>query len=712
MSVSAPYRFVSLSKLIFLPDWADQVSHDQPFADGLCGELTLEIKTHTPLCVGGEQDKASEQAAGEVKFYRTPDNQLAIPGTSLKGMLRNVLEIASFARFRQVEDQKLGVRDISDAKNFYCKEIVQEPVKAGWLTFSNGHWYIQPCSFSRIHQADLIKFCRISEADWKQKSKAKERYSLIGICPEVQFTSRPMPKRTGQWLAKPSPQGDLKGSIVVTGQPGPVFDANRSAKKYEFVFHDTVDAPLNISPTVMAGFRQIHEASEEWKFWVSKLNEGKLKTGIPVFFHLDGKSVKSLGLAMMYKLPYRHSLHEAIKHTHDEHLGRRFADLSDLLFGHLGDEKEQSGLRGRVSLGMALINSISVTAWEGPCILNSPKPTFYPAYIRQDGKSNSFRQLMEGKSELAGWKRYPIKPFAMQYPQDKAAENKKTQVRLETVSEGTCFISKLRFHNLRRVELGALLWAIDFGNRPQLRHGLGMGKPFGLGQVSLTITGQRLRANSPTKNCTGQEAEYLLACREEFADLMNQVLKRAGIQTPWDKTDPLKALLEHATPTKSASSLEYLPKPKAFTDLRHEKHLTEIQQVFHEHNGLAPEKSFNTTTLQGYLSSFDQRLEKAADQLQASQQKAELEKLKAEATDEDRLLLDIEALVKVCQSSGASKSQKDNLAKSLNRGQETSMDMDDSQKLELRTLAEQAQQIDHSKIQHACKKVLRDVVVA
>ena len=74
MSVSAPYRFVPLSSLIVFPDWADQVSHDRPFSDGISGELNIQIHNTSPLCVGGKQDKSSEHQAGKIHFYRSPDN--------------------------------------------------------------------------------------------------------------------------------------------------------------------------------------------------------------------------------------------------------------------------------------------------------------------------------------------------------------------------------------------------------------------------------------------------------------------------------------------------------------------------------------------------------------------------------------------------------------------------------------------------------------
>ena len=35
--ITAPYNFVPLNKHIYLPDWADQISHDIPFEDGKDG---------------------------------------------------------------------------------------------------------------------------------------------------------------------------------------------------------------------------------------------------------------------------------------------------------------------------------------------------------------------------------------------------------------------------------------------------------------------------------------------------------------------------------------------------------------------------------------------------------------------------------------------------------------------------------------------------
>ncbi|MFZ4538214.1 hypothetical protein [Propionivibrio sp.] len=75
-------------------------------------------------------------------------------------------------------------------------------------------------------------------------------------------------------------------------------------------------------------------------------------------------------------------------------------------------------------------------------------------------------------------------------------------------------------------------------------------------------------------------------------------------------------------------------------------------------------------------------------------------------TPEAALLLEIEALLKIFLESGTGKK---GLADKLMAAYDTSMDMDAPQQKELRGLAEQCNKIDDKKIQHACKKILRDV---
>ena len=79
----------------------------------------------------------------------------------------------------------------------------------------------------------------------------------------------------------------------------------------------------------------------------------------------------------------------------------------------------------------------------------------------------------------------------------------------------TSFKEKIRFHNLRRVELGALLSSITFGNDDSCRHSFGSGKPYGYGKSKVEIT----NLNLVDKNDTVEELiSYFDGEMEKFQD--------------------------------------------------------------------------------------------------------------------------------------------------------------------------------------------------
>lgn len=595
MTISSPYRFVPLSNLVVQPDWANQVTQDIPFEDGVCGELTLLLTNHTRLCVGGKQDKYKDQppTPSQVNFYRTVQDKLAIPGSSIKGMLRNILEIASFSRFKQVEDQKLGVRDISSGKNFYTEAIVRRPVQAGWMKFEDGGWNIYPCKFARLHQQDLIDALRVNERDWVRLKTAAQRYKEIGVCPIIKFNFDGE-NTVGQKIAKPFKNATDEGRVVVTGQPGRDFKAPK-AKKWEFIFYAQEDCRLSVTPDVMAGFSRIHADSQEWAYWKNKLkNTSNIQHGIPVFFHQDSsQQVISLGLAMMYKLPYKNSIHDAIRHTSDRHLDITEPDLADLIFGYLG-ENSANGLRGRVNIGMAELRKDQKTALSNPTVLSSPKPTYYPFYMLQN--DSSFQQLMRDDAELSGWKRYQVKPEEILPPPDKSTA--KVQVRLELLPKDCQFSFKLLFHNLRPTELGALLWSIDFGQNHQARHSLGVGKPYGLGQVSLNIDNVEIRHNNP--QTTINNDQFLQNCRGDFIKFIQEKMSAAGLKSSFEDSMFIKALIKYATPSKNTTTFNYITDLQVFMSLRNNRNLPDFKKSFHDNEAARkplPVKKQNAPTV-------------------------------------------------------------------------------------------------------------------
>jgi CRISPR-associated protein (TIGR03986 family) len=540
MKVKSTYNFVPAPKNqdVFLPDWAHMVSHDIPFSDGESGEIQIDLKAETPVYIrNGHTKKDSEcfqnylKKKAENSEYKTSpaeeesierylsfsniNGKFFIPASSLKGMFRNVLEIMTKSRLNKslVNNNRYSFRDLT-RDSFYMNSYNSRQVRAGWLREQeDGNWIIEECKeVYHIHHEEVDKALKTNfrklflNQNPKDKSAAY-KYKNCQASKEISFVVRE--DDNGKKKAVFDSPGNLKGTIVFTGQPGSRKEGGGrpSGKVHEFVFEDSNKPVLiKISPQQKDDFKFIYldhdknNISPDWKFWRSKLEKGER---VPVFFNKDGEtSVKHFGLSYMYKLPYNHSVHEMypLNSYSDE------IDLAELIFGKIGTE---SSLKGRLMIGHAFSVSTEPAQMEKKKdILGSPKASYFPFYISQD-KPKEYKTY-QNKNEIRGFKRYPVRSrlLEMKYS-EKQNDNPNVFSHFVPLKEGTGFSLKIRFHNLRKIEIGALLSAITFhDNTEHCFHSLGFAKSFGYG---------KLKVNQVKTNFLRySKQEYLLAFEEKM----------------------------------------------------------------------------------------------------------------------------------------------------------------------------------------------------
>lgn len=99
--VTAPYNFVPLSDQVYQP--GDEIpSQDSPINDAESGVIAYTLTCDTPFLISGPD------AVGGKHFITAPDtDRPIIPGSSLRGMIRNIMEIAAFGKMQFVQDQPL-----------------------------------------------------------------------------------------------------------------------------------------------------------------------------------------------------------------------------------------------------------------------------------------------------------------------------------------------------------------------------------------------------------------------------------------------------------------------------------------------------------------------------------------------------------------------------------------------------------------------------
>ena len=504
------------------------MSHIVPFYDGISGQLKCTLEALSPVYIRNGGDWTRDQIKNDpmAQSFFEVDGTFIIPGSSLRGMLRNVLEIASFGKLSRTrtDNRPFALRDLTYKP--YIEKLINK-VNAAWLEQDKkGDWNLYPCRYARVNH-DLLIAHHGGDPDLKSAQSAEEKYIKWGsTCLDVVFDYE-----EGKWVTSLS-GGSHRGKLVFTGQPQDNKGKNGQKKK-EFVFFDQVDNGYHVPDEIREKFEFVHTQNSEpvasWKYWKDKLQKGQT---IPIFYLGTPENPESMGLAQMYRIPYTYSVLDAVRHTCEDHLSEA-PDLADLIFGYVNNS--QDSLKGRVSIGHAEADGAPQSGGLVHTILSAPKPTYYPNYVVQpDDTSQRPKTFMDDDCQIRGWKRYPARE-SITPPSPVGPDQHNVDTMFKPLERGSQFTFTIRFHNLKPCELGALIWALTWGGRSNLCHSLGMGKPFGFGQVKISVNDMKLF------NCRREPlAKTTDDLLENYTTLMQQAIPG------WEETPQMQQLLAMA----------------------------------------------------------------------------------------------------------------------------------------------------------------------
>ena len=545
-TIKAPFNFVPLAKKVYFPQWSNNISMDMPFRDGLSGILELKITACTPIFVSEGKNREDEDNIQNLPCYfsQAPDGRYFIPGTSIKGMVRNIMEIMSCGKMALDKNMRFAQREWNNDKLYTIKET-QGKMHCGWLCHDEKGYFIVDCGIpyriahTRIDgylgEKIFDRFCKDSNFDINKEvqignklfdpKQAVYKYKLL----EGKKSLENLTFQKDEYYSKEHQEsrvlvassGDINGTIVLTGQPD---KWSRERKKnggkfYEFVFPTATEnsRQFELSTDEFKQYEFIYKDSPDWKFLVEDI-ENK---GVPIFFRIENNQIKDWGLALLYKLPYENTPYDTLSADHK----KADMDLAECVFGRINEDTKDA-LKGRVHFSHAFSENAQLS--DSVCLtLNSPKASYYPLYVKQStgnnvtGKVISYNTYNDG--EIAGWKRYVVRAKAFEH----SVGDSKIDTTINPLKENTTFTCKVRFHNLKRVELGALLSAITFHNTPNCFHQIGQGKPYGFGKVSVDLF------NYPSEL---PPLEELLKEYEREMFLHND-------QEDWTKTETMKQLI-------------------------------------------------------------------------------------------------------------------------------------------------------------------------
>ena len=165
-------------------------------------------------------------------------------------------------------------------------------------------------------------------------------------------------------------------------------------------------------------------------------------------------------------------------------------NLEIMTYGKLGGKTLDKYLREKIMQDNNLHKSHGLDLSEALFGTTSLKGRIYFSHFMADidAKEGSLKKeiLMtpEPKKKKFGWKNYPICDNIIT---TKKGNSENVISQFIPLLRGTKFYGKVKFHNLRDFELGALLSALTFHNTTQAFHNIGFAKSLGYGKVKICL---------------------------------------------------------------------------------------------------------------------------------------------------------------------------------------------------------------------------------
>lgn len=583
-SASAPYNFIPLpDSVVRAVDHADELpDHSTIDPDLNTGHIDVLLETKSPLYIRAPQpseefregDGAKRRDAGpnengfralskhRPEFYHRGDpSRPVIPGSSLKGMLRTMVEIAGHGRMTRVTGKQLFYRTMDGSVvSVHYNGRMGGHVQCGFLRARRGDYKIIPANGYRLSYNVSKPPLNGNVPAWSSHNGVHQ-HGRVHFMVTGDRVSDVQPARGGV------PPGWKEGMCVIGG--------GMYGKKHDYIFElpsngiesisvpDEVIERFNdddqITPHQQSAFPK-DKPRKKARPRDGELMQNPPHPGEPVFFLVekdeDGKEVLVfLGRTKMFRLPYQNSPLDLVP----KHLRKpEDIDFAEALFGYirtndelkdLGNPKQgtkQQAYGARVSISDAVLDGVYDNLFLNafsPRILASPKPTSFQLYLTQDTDDKKGLRHYDDDPQhttIRGYKRYW--PQGDRTQMDLAAEEKdvtkspKQYTYIKPVRSGVTFRFRVHFENLSDAELGALCWAIKPAGRSEKEyvHALGMGKPYGMGAVKLDarleLQETRSRYSSLFENAdwsTGLRHAEMTPFRDTFE---RKVLEMTGAQ--------------------------------------------------------------------------------------------------------------------------------------------------------------------------------------
>lgn len=508
MDATAAYNFIPLPDKI-LPADLDAYSEDLLSDDEarrhkafraflnkkgkLSGHINLDMETLTPLFIGGN---------GEQPF--SPAGRVILPGSTIRGMVKNILKIVSCGSWRGDEDvndrhvyfrclmatkkspawQKNLHKLYSDRMTSVHNKKPSKNAKTGFLVKNKrGEYFVYPLlpyhSGKRILIGEYEDTFGVRVPTKAPVSSVVWRDDTAYIITGNQDHNKLKRTKAAYNAVPPSERKKLgKQFIRYYSLHDADWSTNHRLTVPESVINDYVEDTNRRGVNLLEDKEQL--PADKARKLGAKLNDDIVSVVPCGYLERDGE-VTAFGHGLSFRIPYENGIMDAIP----ANLQQDTIDFATAIFGN----KERWASRVFFEDGEPEGNIEKLeTAIAHPLL--QPNPTSYQLYLEQDGRKLKHWDAPEGV-KIRGYKMYWHNKVSDSDWKATEDETKSENVvrKITPIKRGSHFHAKVRFQNLSELELGALLTVFDLASVGETAaYKLGQGKSLGLGSVKMKAT--------------------------------------------------------------------------------------------------------------------------------------------------------------------------------------------------------------------------------
>ena len=439
--VGAPYNFVPFyDKVYAYPD--DKLTKHNAVEESLfTGEITYEVTAETPIMIDD----------GEGQFFKDAKGRYAIPGSTMRGLIRNNVQILGLCSYEDdIDDYALMYRNVAngaekkqynltlgskqlrvnDGSRSYSVGVLIN-VRAGYVSNEGGKYVIYQTEVDSIkkefkgmnyyvlserkivsdYRKDGNKFSygffrkggkSILQHEFEEFKRYKDKNGRVHYKGVKNKEYRPYYKPVSYKVARekdiiavgnPGEYDEKKGYAVSTGE------MNEKKAVYIIPQIDKNKERIIIPEEDIRAFRIDLKKKENTlkrfggKEYFDLPKEGEMR---PVFYiRLDGRLY--FGFTPRLRLFYDHTVKEGLRQSWKT----GGIDYAKAMFGFAAPEKSY---KSKLSFSDAVLQEEVGCGKEQELILAEPKPTSYFDYLKQGG--NTPATYNTDNFELRGVKQY------------------------------------------------------------------------------------------------------------------------------------------------------------------------------------------------------------------------------------------------------------------------------------------------------------------